>query len=164
MSEGVKSDEGKAPARYMYLAPLEMFSDYYQFSGAGEILEEIIFQLTAGTDNNAAAQVELLIEIICNKQATVERISKAEVMKNVSYVSKLGAEKYGIYNYQKGMDWSRIVDALCRHMIHSFMGDDIDEESGKDHRYHVLANLFMLLYFIENEVGVNDLKEETKGE
>jgi len=80
-------------------------------------------------------------------------------MKRVSEVGELGANKYGIFNYQNGMKWSRLVDALGRHTVSYLCNDLIDEESGRDHRYHMLANILMLTYHIKMGIGENDLIE-----
>lgn len=48
-----------------------------------------------------------------------------------------GAEKYADRNWEQGMNWSRIIGALKRHMAAIEAGEDYDPESGKLHIDHV---------------------------
>lgn len=149
--KGKKDDAGKPPARYFYYAGLATITH------RPEILlgyEELLKSLHV---NQCASLANTVLKSLTEHSG----INTAEVIKNVSYVSQLGATKYGIFNYQNGMKWSRIMDAMGRHILHHTCDDFVDEESGRDHRYHVLANIYMLAYMIEHNVGENDLKETT---
>ena len=159
---GTKNDSEKQPARFMYLTPIAVLNGDGKTYRMAHHIEDIIKDLTKG---NVELELFSVLEMSLVSSLREENDTEmCEIIKNVSYVSKLGADKYGIYNYQKGMDWSRLMDALCRHFIHYLYGDLIDIESGKDHRYHILANIYMLTYFIKVGVGKNDLIEESVDE
>ena len=156
---GVKHDNGKAEARYFYFAGMVPFLDDQNARIMALQYEDMVKELLKGERGRALAGLSAMIQVITKSLQDSFKISATEVLGGVSKVSKLGAEKYGLFNYQKGMDWSRLVDALGRHMTSYFMKDFIDEESTLDHRYHMLANCFMLSYYLYKDVGVNDLKE-----
>jgi hypothetical protein len=67
-----------------------------------------------------------------------------------------GAKKYDKNNYKKGMDWSRIIDALMRHTAAFNAKEDLDPESGLCHLDHMKACVAMLVYYHENKVGKDD--------
>jgi len=79
-----------------------------------------------------------------NKKVRPELLpSKAteEVMK----VFTFGAEKYGDFNWRKGLEFSRLWGAAQRHQMAFWQGQDLDEESGLPHIAHAVANLMMLM-------------------
>src|SRR5689334_23210509 len=67
-----------------------------------------------------------------------------------------GAKKYEKNNYKKGMDWSRIIDALMRHTAAFNAKEDIDPESGLSHVDHIKACAGMLAYYVAKNVGNDD--------
>lgn len=68
---------------------------------------------------------------------------------NFVKVLGMGARKYSDRNWEKGMDWSRLIASLKRH-IHAFeTGEDYDPESGLLHMAHVATNAMFLLEFYE---------------
>ena len=65
-------------------------------------------------------------------------------------VLTMGANKYGDRNWEKGMDWSRIIGATERH-LHAFKkGEDYDPESGLLHMAHVMTNSAFILEFYKS--------------
>lgn len=58
-----------------------------------------------------------------------------------------GAKKYGVYNWQKGLNYSSVVDSLERHVLAFRNGEDRDKESGEYHMAHVAVNALFLLYY-----------------
>lgn len=73
----------------------------------------------------------------------------------------LGEQKYGRYNYTKGMEASRLVAAALRH-IHAWMdGHDIDPESGASHLGHARCCLAMLLHTQELGTLIDNRFKET---
>lgn len=60
-------------------------------------------------------------------------------------VLRLGAEKYGDRNWEKGIKLSRLFAALMRHLLSWWLGEDRDKESGLPHLAHVACNALMLL-------------------
>lgn len=80
------------------------------------------------------------------------RNAKEEVAK----VFMFGAEKYGRYNYLKGMDWTRLIAAADRHMTKWNDGETLDEESGLNHLAHAICGLMMLLEYKARDLGTDD--------
>ena len=60
-------------------------------------------------------------------------------------VFTFGAEKYGDFNWRKGLEFSRLFGAAMRHQMAFWQGQDLDKESGLPHIAHAIANLMMLL-------------------
>ena len=53
-----------------------------------------------------------------------------------------GAEKYDKNNYRKGMEWSKVLDSLQRHINSFRSGEDFDPESGLPHLSLAMCNHF----------------------
>jgi hypothetical protein len=67
----------------------------------------------------------------------------------VGWVLTFGMKKYNAWNWAKGMDWSRPLAALKRHVAEFENGIDYDGESGLLHLAHaVCCGLFLLTYQI----------------
>jgi hypothetical protein len=63
-----------------------------------------------------------------------------------SVVMKLGAEKYGAYNWRSNkVVLSVYLDAARRHMLAKLDGEDNDPESGMPHEAHVRACMGIIL-------------------
>jgi hypothetical protein len=63
-------------------------------------------------------------------------------------VLTMGAGKYGTRNWQKGMEWSTVLDSLERHLNAFKAGEDYDVESGELHMAHVMCNaMFLVEYY-----------------
>lgn len=67
-----------------------------------------------------------------------------------------GANKYGRYNFKKGIEYTRLSAACMRHLTAFLEGEDIDSESGNHHVHHALASLAMLADMIENRPEMDD--------
>lgn len=52
-------------------------------------------------------------------------------------VAQFGEQKYGRSNWMQGITQSRIINAMRRHLGQIEKGEDIDEESGYHHGYHI---------------------------
>lgn len=55
-----------------------------------------------------------------------------------------GAVKYGEHNWTKGMQWSKVIASLKRHIAAIEKGEDYDGESGHLHSAHVMCNAAFL--------------------
>lgn len=64
-------------------------------------------------------------------------------------VSEFGANKYARGNYLKGMNWSRILDSLLRHILQAAGGEELDQDSGLSHDGHIAWNVQYLLHCVE---------------
>ena len=69
-------------------------------------------------------------------------------MKQVVDVFTNGAKKYGDKNWEKGMEWSKCIASIKRHLAKFELGHDLDEETNLPHLAHIVANcLFLLEYY-----------------
>lgn len=63
-------------------------------------------------------------------------------------VLNYGRKKYAEWNWLKGMPWSVPIACAARHLMAIDRGEWKDPESGLSHRGHVLANLVMLVQYM----------------
>lgn len=73
-----------------------------------------------------------------------------EAMEAEARVWAMGAEKYGEYNWQKGMKWTIILACILRHTFAIMRGEDFDKESGELHAAHIKCNASMLIYYFHH--------------
>ncbi len=62
----------------------------------------------------------------------------------------VGSKKYDDHNWAKGYKWSLSYDALMRHLLAFWDGEDIDAETGSKHIIAVAWHAFALSYFMDN--------------
>lgn len=67
-----------------------------------------------------------------------------------------GAEKYGRWNWTKGLAWSRIYASTLRHLFLWYCGQDRDSESGLPHLSHAATNIMFLTVWKETKKGKDD--------
>lgn len=70
-----------------------------------------------------------------------------------------GAIKYGEYNWQKGIPYSRYIDSAVRHYL-KFLRNDTDER----HDRAFMWNIVCLIWTVENKPEMNDLLKRKKDE
>lgn len=59
-----------------------------------------------------------------------------------------GAEKYAERNWEKGMEWSKVLASMKRHILAFERGEDYDPETGLLHMAHVMCNAgFLTEYY-----------------
>lgn len=61
-------------------------------------------------------------------------------------VAQFGEQKYGISNWKKGLTQTRIINAIRRHLAQIEKGEDLDDESGFHHAYHIAWGCQVLAY------------------
>lgn len=67
-------------------------------------------------------------------------------MEEQAWVHKLGADKYGAWNWRETQVLaSTYINATLRHLNSWRSGEDIDPESGRSHLGHIMANAAILL-------------------
>lgn len=76
----------------------------------------------------------------------------------VAEVMTYGADKYEAYNWAKGLNHSRLMDATLRHLYSHMNGDDLDEETNLPHLAHAAASILMLLETFLNRPDLDDIK------
>lgn len=89
------------------------------------------------------------------KQAQLGAIDPA-ALGVVAEVAGYGTEKYDRYNFLKGYDWSLSYDALQRHLLAFWGGQDNDPESGLPHLGHAAWHCLALIAFTQRHVGTDD--------
>lgn len=75
----------------------------------------------------------------------------------VAKVLTFGANKYEANNWRKGIQFSRLISAIHRHLAAIQQGEFIDPESGEPHVYHIGGNVMFLGWMMENKPELNDL-------
>ena len=73
----------------------------------------------------------------------------------VAEVLDFGAQKYGRDNWRQGFSYSRLVDAMLRHIYAFQEGEDYDPETGLNHIAHAACCALFLLHYTENAVGTD---------
>lgn len=71
-------------------------------------------------------------------------------------VMTYGSEKYEERNWEKGMKYSRVFDALQRHLTAWWMDKQKDEESGCSHLWHAGCCLLFLIAYEIRGTGKDD--------
>lgn len=71
-------------------------------------------------------------------------------------VFAFGAKKYSRWNYTKGFEYSRLLDATMRHLVAFNDGEDLDPESQESHLAHARCSIAMLLECIALGTAIDD--------
>lgn len=74
---------------------------------------------------------------------------RPEFVEGIASVLGFGAEKYDAWNWASGIEYSRLISALERHIGAFKKGEDLDPESGLSHLYHAGCCLMFLSCFQE---------------
>lgn len=77
-------------------------------------------------------------------------------LKMLGLVAGMGAEKYGRNNYTLGYRWSLSFDAMLRHVLAFWAGEEKDPESGLPHMAHAAFHCLALITFAERGLGTDD--------
>lgn len=82
----------------------------------------------------------------------------AGALVEVAKVMTFGARKYSKYNWREngGLEWSRLYDALQRHLASFSLREDIDAESELPHLAHAACCILMLLEYQRTSNGFDD--------
>lgn len=174
---GIKFDQGKPEALYFYGYPFTILKLYHGPTvdniGKPQLEEEV--EVAYNFEELQKALLSMSTEEIIKQSATLycsvlvllhniklsdnSAIPQSEV-EGVSIVSKLGAAKYGLFNYQKGLKSSQLINAIGRHFYLGYLqGEEVDPESGVSHLFHVLSGILMLTYNISHNPDTNDMKD-----
>lgn len=79
-----------------------------------------------------------------------------QALLRVAEVAGFGAQKYARLNYMKGYDWSLSFDAMMRHMLAFWNGEELDPESGLPHTAHAAWHALCMTSFMERGLGTDD--------
>ena len=70
-------------------------------------------------------------------------------------VLEIGKEKYGAFNWKKGLYTTKISESLMRHLFAYLDGEDIDED-GLRHIDHIICNSMFLSYMDNKKPEFDD--------
>lgn len=89
---------------------------------------------------------------------------RPEFTEGVAAVLTFGAQKYAAHNWTQGIQYSRIIAALDRHLNEIKKGNWYDDESGLPHIDHVGCCVMFLSCFMKwNRTELNDLFTSYEG-
>jgi len=74
-----------------------------------------------------------------------------------------GANHYGVHNWTKGMAWSRLFNALCRHVFAWWKGENLDRDTGFHHLAHAICCALFLLAYALRKIGNDDRFAQKNG-
>lgn len=77
-------------------------------------------------------------------------------------VLEFGRKKYDAWNWSLGMKWSRVLDAILRHVTAYCDGETLDPESGISHLAHARCGLGFLLDYEESHPELDDRRPRNK--
>lgn len=77
-------------------------------------------------------------------------------LEKVARVMTFGAKKYTDNNWRQGFPFTRLLDAVGRHLNQYQQGETFDPESGESHLSHAVCGLLMLLEFEETMPDLDD--------
>lgn len=70
-----------------------------------------------------------------------------ESLEELGWVYTYGAKKYADNNWLRGIDYTRLLGAIKRHVLAIEKGQDIDPDFNVLHAAHAAWGLFALIYF-----------------
>ena len=79
-----------------------------------------------------------------------------EALDGLARLFTRGGLKYGDRNWELGMNWSRVYDALQRHAGKWFAGEDYDPEDSQHHLLSVIWCAMVLYTYQARKAGTDD--------
>lgn len=67
-----------------------------------------------------------------------------------------GAQRYGAWNFTKGLSITEICESLKRHLDAFMEGQDTDSDSGLHHVGHIQANALFLSWMLQHRPEMDD--------
>ena len=81
-----------------------------------------------------------------------------DAIEESTHVFTYGAMKYKSWNWLKGMQWSVPLACAVRHLLKIVRdGEEVDDESGRKHVGHIVANVMMMIHYTNYYKEGNDL-------
>lgn len=77
-------------------------------------------------------------------------------LEGVARVLGFGASKYAAHNWRSGIAYSRLISAAYRHLGAINKGEDVDEESGLPHAYHLGCCSMFLASMMQTRPDLDD--------
>lgn len=79
-----------------------------------------------------------------------------EFLFGTAEILTLGAVKYEVRNWEKGMRWGRVFASLMRHLWRWWGGENLDSETKKSHLWHASCCIAFLIAYESRQVGEDD--------
>ena len=75
-----------------------------------------------------------------------------DALEEIVKVMEFGAKKYARGNFAsgEGLEYTRVLNSLMRHILAFSRGEDLDPETGISHMAHAGCNILFLLHYIKN--------------
>ena len=80
----------------------------------------------------------------------------ASFLEELGEVLGFGARKYAAHNWRNGIEYSRIIAAIYRHIGAINRGEDIDPESGLPHTGHLACCVMFLSWMMKNRKDMDN--------
>lgn len=77
-------------------------------------------------------------------------------LEGVASVLGFGANKYAAHNWRNGIAYSRLISAAYRHLGAINAGEDVDDESGLSHVYHLGCCIMFLASMMHTRPDLDD--------
>lgn len=79
-----------------------------------------------------------------------------EFLEGLAGVLGFGANKYAAHNWRSGISYSRLISASYRHLGAINKGEDVDDESGQSHVYHLGCCIMFLASMMKHRPDLDD--------
>jgi len=79
-----------------------------------------------------------------------------DFIEELAKVRMFGSSKYEKWDWMKGLEYSRYMDAIRRHLKAFNVGEDIDPESDCHHLAHIACSCMFLYTFQKTGRGTDD--------
>lgn len=86
----------------------------------------------------------------------------AEWIEATAMVLEHGRIKYEANNWRKGIQVSRIIGGILRHLFAILRGEDIDPESGLPHSAHASCGCMFLHWMVKHKPEMDDRWKDEK--
>jgi len=82
-----------------------------------------------------------------------------EAIEQLAKVLAFGKSKYSAWNWAKGLEYSRVIDAAMRHLYAFADGENLDKESQLSHVAHAMCCCMFLLEYLKEHPELDDRRE-----
>lgn len=82
---------------------------------------------------------------------------------DIGRVFAYGSNKYGDFNWRRGMPWLKLYGSTLRHLYKWAAGEKLDDESALPHLAHAAANILMLMDYAHHHLGEDNRVNSDQG-
>lgn len=106
--------------------------------------------------NLALTQIKSTLGVKHDEEKPPLALLDPEFLEGVARVLGFGAKKYAAHNWRHGINYSRLISASYRHLGAINKSEDIDEESGLPHAYHLGCCVMFLASMMKTRPDLDD--------